>query len=157
MSALQLQGSGLFLSPSQALGQGCEFGQAAVGLPDDAAVVEQAEDFALCRATQRLDAVAGLEGSRFAEAFYNANHAVTVEHAGNIVGDSRHYLAPASGGQIGEYEVNDGTPDVSERVAVEEQEGSPTVALPEEVYGFVEGEDFALFLAPLCFSRSIAL
>jgi hypothetical protein len=73
------------------------------------------------------------------------------------MGDGRHHLAPPAGGQIGEYEVNDRAAYVSERVSVEEQEGSQTMAPAEEVYGFVEGEDFALFLAPLCFSRSIAL
>jgi hypothetical protein len=73
------------------------------------------------------------------------------------VGDGGHHLTAATGVEIGEDEVNDRAAHISEGVAVEEQEGSPTVTLPEELYGFFEGEGFALFAAPLCFSRSIAL
>jgi hypothetical protein len=73
------------------------------------------------------------------------------------VGDGGHHLAAAAGGQIGENEVNHRAAHIGKGVAVEEQKGSPTVTLPEELYGFAEGEDFALFSAPLCFSRSIAL
>jgi hypothetical protein len=155
--ACEICGLALLLSAGQAFRQGREFAEAAVGLPDNAAVVEQAEDFAVRRTAQGLDAVAGLEGGRFAKAFDDSNHALPIEHAGDVVGDGGHHLAAAAGGQIGENEVNDCAAHISERVAVEEQEGSPTVTVPEELYGFVEGEDFALFLTPLCFSRSIAL
>ena len=73
------------------------------------------------------------------------------------MGNGGHHFAAAACRQVGENKVNDRSPHVSERVTVEEKEGSPPVTLPEEFYGFIEGEDFSLLLAPLCFSRAIAL
>jgi hypothetical protein len=145
------------LSARQAFGQSSKFRSTAVRLPDNPAILEQAEDRAARRAAQGHDAVTRLKRRSFAEAFDDPNHALPVKHASNIVGDSGHHLASATGGKIGENEVNNRPSDIGERVAVEEKEGSPAVALPKELYGFAEGEGFALFLEPLCFSRSVAL
>jgi hypothetical protein len=73
------------------------------------------------------------------------------------VGDGGHDFAATAGGQIGEDEVNDSSSDVSEGVAVEEEERSTAMTLPQELYGFGEGSDFGLESAPLCFKRCIAL
>jgi hypothetical protein len=73
------------------------------------------------------------------------------------VGDGGHDFTATSGGQVGEDEVNDSPPDVSEGVAVEEEKRSAAMALPRELYGFGEGSGFGLDFAPLCFKRRIAL
>jgi hypothetical protein len=73
------------------------------------------------------------------------------------VGHGGHDFAPAPGGQIGKYKVNDGPPDVGKRVAVEEKKRRAAMALPEERYGFGKGFDEGLSLPPLCFKRCVAL
>jgi hypothetical protein len=68
-----------------------------------------------------------------------------------------HYGPPAWGGQVGEDEINDSSPNIGEGVAVEEQERGAAMALPQEVYGLGEGRDFGLPASPLCFKRCMAL
>jgi hypothetical protein len=133
MSALQLQWSGLFLIAGQTFRKGREFTQAAVGLPDNATVIEQSEDRAVRRAAQRLDSVAGLEGGGFAEAFDDANHALPVEHAGNVVGDGGYHLTPAAGGQVGKKRGGKLSSDIGEGIAIEEEEGGTAMTVPEEI------------------------
>ena len=145
------------MGADQTFGQGEEFGLAAVGLPDHAAVIKQTEDSALRRTAEGLDAVARQVRSAFAKALDDFHHALPVQHAGDVVGDGGHNLTAAASGQIGEDKVNDRSSDFSKRVAVKEKEWSLPVTAPERLYGFVEGEDFGLLLALLCFSRSIAL
>jgi hypothetical protein len=55
------------------------------------------------------------------------------------VGDGGHHFAAAACRQVSENKVNNRSPHVSERIAVEKQERGPPVTLPEEFYGFVEG------------------
>jgi hypothetical protein len=55
------------------------------------------------------------------------------------MGHSGHDLTAARSGHFREDEVNDGSANVGEGVAVEEEKGRPTVAGAEEFYGFVEG------------------
>ena len=124
---------GLFLSAGQAFGQGGEFGAAAVGLPDHAAILEQAEDRAVRRTAQGLDAVAGLERGGFAQAFDDTNHAVPIEHAGNVVGDGGHHLAAAASGQISKKSGGKLSSDFCKGIAVEEEEGGAPMAVPEEI------------------------
>ena len=73
------------------------------------------------------------------------------------MGDSGHDLTPARRGHFREDQVNDGSADVGEGVAVEEEKGRPSVAGAEEFYGFIEGGDFGLSPPPLCFERCTAL
>ena len=75
------------MGPSETFRQGGQFGPAAVWLPSYAPIVEQAQDNALRRAAEGLDAVARLKGGAFAEALDDSHPAFPVEHAGNVVGD----------------------------------------------------------------------
>jgi hypothetical protein len=61
------------------------------------------------------------------------NHAVTGEHAGNVVGDGGHHLAPAAGGQIGKYSGSELSSDIGKGIAVEEKEGVTPMAVSEEI------------------------
>ena len=96
-------------------------------MPDNAPVIEQAKDRAMRRAAQRFNAVARLEGGALAETFHDANHAIPVEHAGDIVGDSGRSLTLADGRQVAEDRKHQFAAYGREGVAVEEQEGCPTV------------------------------
>jgi antitoxin component of MazEF toxin-antitoxin module len=91
------------------------------------------------------------------QALNDFHHCFPRQHAGNVMGDGGHDFAAAAGGQVGKDEVNNRSPNVSERVAVEEEERGAAMALPQQLYGFGKGSDFELELAPLCFNRSIAL
>jgi hypothetical protein len=73
------------------------------------------------------------------------------------MGDCRHDFTAADCRQVGEDEVNNGSSNVGEGVAVEEKERGAAVALAQEFYGFGERGAFGLSAAPLCFKRSIAL
>ena len=123
----------LFLTAGQALRQRGEFGLAAVGLPNNAPVVVQAKDRAMRRAAQGLNAVARLEGGALAEAFDDTNHAFTVEHAGDIVGNGRHHLTAAAGGEIGEKSGCKLPSDICKGIAIEEEEGGTPMAVSEEI------------------------
>jgi hypothetical protein len=65
--------------------------------------------------------------------------------------------APPTNGEVGEGEVNDGSPYVGKRIAVKEEKRCTAMALPQKSYGFVEGGDFCLAPPLLCFKRCIAL
>jgi len=68
-----------------------------------------------------------------------------------------HHFTPTGCGKFGEDEVNNGSPHVGKRVAVEKEEWGAAMTLPQELYGLVEGGDFRLPAPPLCFKRCIAL
>jgi hypothetical protein len=72
------------------------------------------------------------------------------------MGDGGHDFASATGGQIRKNEINNRPANVGESIAVEEKERGTAMALPQEFYGFGEGEDCGLPLPPLCFKRSVA-
>ena len=80
-----------------------------------------------------------------------------VQHASDVMRHRRHRFTTPGGGKLGKYKVHHGAPHIGKRIAVEEEEGSAAMALPQEFYGFVEGGDFSLPSPPLCFKRSIAL
>jgi hypothetical protein len=73
------------------------------------------------------------------------------------MGHSRHYFTPPARGQVSEQRRGDLAPHVREGVAVEEKERSAAMALPQEVYGFVEGEDLLLLCRPLACARCLSL
>jgi hypothetical protein len=70
--------------------------------------------------------------------------------------DGGHDFAAASGGQVGEKGGNDLAGDVGKGVAVEEEERSTAMALPQEFYGFGEGEDLLPFFFPLAAARFLS-
>ena len=108
-------------------------------------------------AAERPDPITSLEVSRFGEPIHDLGHGIVVEHAGDAVGHSGHDFTPPGSGQVSKDEINDRPPYVCKGVAVEKEEGSPAMTLPQELYGFVEGGDFCLSAPPLCFKRCIAL
>ena len=57
------------------------------------------------------------------------------------MGHRRNHFAATGGGQISEERGYNLAPHVGERVAIEEEKGGAAVALPQEFYGFSEGED----------------
>ncbi len=71
--------------------------------------------------------------------------------------DRGHYFAATPGGQVSKNQIDDGSANVGERVAVEKQKRGPAMALPQEFYAFGEGLDGGLFFAPLSFNRCVAL
>jgi hypothetical protein len=73
------------------------------------------------------------------------------------MGHGGHDLPAATGRKFSEDEINDGSPHVGKGVAIEEEERGAAMTLPQKLYGFVEGGDFALPSSPLCFKRCIAL
>jgi hypothetical protein len=141
----------------QTLRQRNQLRAATVSPPDHTAVVQHTNDDAAQRTPQRLYAVPRLQVRDRAEALDDLDHRLPWQYPGDTVGDGGHDFAATAGGQIGEDEVNDSSSDVSEGVAVEEEERSTAMTLPQELYGFGEGSDFGLESAPLCFKRCIAL
>jgi len=73
------------------------------------------------------------------------------------MGDRRHDFAAAGCGQVGEKRRDNLTADIGEGVAVEEKERRAAVAVPQELYGFGEGEDLLLFFRPLSCARFLSL
>ena len=142
---------------NQAFRQRHQLGAAPVHLPDEAAIVKLADDDAARGAAQRFHPIARLQLGGFTQALDDLNHGFPRQDAGDVMGDRRHDLAAADCGQVGEDEVNNGSSNVGEGVAVEEKERGAAVALPQEFYGFGESGGFGLSAAPLCFKRSIAL
>jgi hypothetical protein len=151
-----LRGGTILPFTNQAFGQGGQF-CAGICAPDDATVRQDAHNRPVHGAAQGLDAVAGLEVGGLRKLIHDLRHGVVVEHAGDAMGHRRHHFAPAGGGEVRKDEVNDGSPHVGERVAVEKEEGGAAMTLPQELYGFVEGGDFRLPAPLLCFKRCIAL
>ncbi len=142
---------------NQAFRQGNQLGATSIHLPDEAAIIKLADDDATGRAAQRFHAIARLQIGRFKQALDDFNHGFPRKDTGDVMGDRGHDFTAADCGQVGEDEVNHGSPNVGERVAVEEKERSAAMALPQEFYGFAKGGGFVLAAAPLCFKRSIAL
>jgi hypothetical protein len=70
------------------------------------------------------------------------------------VGRRQHDLATAGGWQITEQSGANLAPT---SVSVEEEKWRAAVALPQELYGFVEGEDLLLFFRPLSCARFLSL
>ena len=50
-------------------------------------------------------------------------------------------FAPSANGKFNEHRVYDAAGNLTKGVAVEEEKGGAAVALPQEFYGFCEGED----------------
>ena len=113
----------------EAFGKGGKFGLGAVGTPDDAAIVEDAEDDAAGAAAQGLDSLAGLEGGRLPEGFDDLDHRVAVEDAGHVVGDGGSDFPFAQGWKIAEERERNFPAVEGEGVAVEEEQGSVFVKL----------------------------
>ena len=128
-----MQGLWPLLSAGHAFGQSRKLALTAVRLPDNPAVVEQTKDRAARRAAQGLDAVAGVERGGFAEAFDDANHAIPVEHAGNVVGDGGDHLTAPTGGQVGKQSGSELSSNIREGITVEEEKWGTPMAVPEEI------------------------
>ena len=73
------------------------------------------------------------------------------------MGDRRHDFAAADCGQVGEKRRDNLTAYIGEGVAVEEKERGAAVAMPQEFYGFGDGEDLLLFFRPLSCARFLSL
>src|SRR5437016_14517357 len=68
----------------QAIRQGGQFRVTAVRLPDHASVRQHTQNDSVRRAAQCLDSITGLKFRGYAEFFDDGNHALAVEHAGDV-------------------------------------------------------------------------
>ena len=141
---------------NQALRQGGKFG-AGIGSPDHAPVFQHAHNLPAHRAPQGLDPVAGLKVRRFRESIHNLRHGLVIQHAGDAMGHGRHHFPPAGSWEFSKQRSDELASHVSEGVAVEEQERGAAVAVPQKLYGFVEGEDLLLLFLPLSAARCLSL
>ena len=73
------------------------------------------------------------------------------------MGHCGHHFAPAGGGEFGKNGGHELPGDISEGVAVEKEKRGAAMALPQEFYCFVEGEDLVLFFFPLSAARFLSL
>jgi hypothetical protein len=73
------------------------------------------------------------------------------------VGHGGHDFATPSGGQVGEDSRRDLPGNVGKGVAIKEKKWGATMTLPQELYGFREGEDLPLFFRPLARARCLSL
>jgi hypothetical protein len=73
------------------------------------------------------------------------------------MGDGRHDFPAATSGKLSEKSGDNLARDVGKRVAVEEKKRSAAMTLPQEFYGFGEGEDLLSFLFPLAAARFLSL
>jgi hypothetical protein len=73
------------------------------------------------------------------------------------MGHSRHYLSPATGGQVSENGGGDLSADIGKGVAIEEKKRSLPMTAPQKFYRFVEGEDGGTLFFPLCCCRFLSL
>jgi hypothetical protein len=73
------------------------------------------------------------------------------------MGESRHNFPSATGGQVREKRRGKLAPHVGEGVAVEEKERSAAMALPQELYRFVQRKDLLLLSGPLACARDLSL
>ncbi len=144
------------LLADQAFRQGGELG-ARVGPPDHAAIGQHAHNRPLHGAAKGLDAVAGLEVGCFGKLIHDLGHGFLIEHAGDAVSHRGYHFAPAAGWEFGEKRSGDLPSHIGEGVAVKEEEGRAAMAVPQEFYGFCEGEDLALLLFPLAAARFLSL
>jgi hypothetical protein len=137
--------------------QARQFARGAVGPPDYPAVTENVHDDAMEQAAQGFHAVTRFEVGGLREALYDLDHRFTIQHAGDVMGHGGDHFAAASGGEVGKQYRDDLTGDISEGVAVEEQERSAAMALPQEFYEFAEGEELLLLFFPLSAARFLSL
>ena len=77
--------------------------------------------------------------------------------AGDVMRQSRHDFASPSGWQVREESRGKLTSYVGEGVAIEEKERSAAMALPQELYGFVERQDLLLLSRPVACARPLSL
>jgi hypothetical protein len=73
------------------------------------------------------------------------------------MGHRGHHLAPAGSGEFSKQSGDELASYVGEGIAVEEEEGGAAVAVPQEFYGLVEGEDLRLLFFPLAAARFLSL
>jgi hypothetical protein len=73
------------------------------------------------------------------------------------MGYGGHHFAAASRGQVSEKGGNCLAGDVGKGVAVEEQKRGAAMALPQELYGFGEGDDLLSLFFPLAAARFFSL
>jgi len=72
-----------------------------------------------------------------AKALNNLDHGLSIEHAGNVMGDGRHDLSTATRRQFSKKKIDQGAADICKSVTVEEQKQSAAMALPQELYRLV--------------------
>jgi len=111
----------------------------------------------MSRTAKCLDAVARLKVGGAAQTLDNLSHALMVEHSGDEMRESRDNFTSASGRQVREQGCGKLTPHVSEGVAIEEEERSAAMALPQKLYGFVERKDLPLLCCPVACARRLSL
>lgn len=125
------------LFPHEAFGEGDEFRVAGVRLPANATIVEYLKNDSAQGAAKGLDAIASFPVRSFAEAVHDLDHAVAIEHAGNVVRNRGADLAAAGSWKFSEDQGGHLAADISEGVAVEEEKRRPAMALPEEFDGLL--------------------
>ena len=96
------------------------------------------------RTAQCLDPITSLQFGAGAQPVNDSDHRLTVEHAGNVMGDGGHDFAPSRCGKLGKQRCHNLPANVRESITIEKEKRRPPVALPEEFYGFGEGEDLPL-------------
>ncbi len=143
-SRIRLSGSAVSSGPESAL-------------PNHTAIRQDAHNRPMHRAAQGLDPVAGLEVGCFRKLVHDLGHGFVIEHASNAVGHRGHHFAAAGGGEFGEDRSHELASHVGEGVAVEEKERGAAMTMPQEFYGFVEGEDLWLLCFPLAAARFLSL
>ena len=141
----------------QALGQGDEFERGTLGTPGDAAILEDAGDGAASGAAHCLNAVADAQRGRLPERIHGGNHRVTVQHAGDVVGDSGGQFAAAHGGEVAEQSKAEFTSDEGKSVSVQEKERSGPVEIAKKVESFEEGYFFGMDFFPEALARDSSL
>jgi hypothetical protein len=108
---------------------------AGIWLPANTSVIEDLEDHAAQRTSEGLDAITCLPIGGFAKTVNDLDHAFAIEYARDVVSDGRCDLAAPARRQLSENQGGHLAADISESVAVEKEERSPAVTLPEEFDG----------------------
>ena len=139
--------------PQQTFRQRGQFGFCAVRTPDNPAVAENFQDDAADRAAQGFYAVAGFEFRRFAQTFDEADHALAVKHAGNVMADHRGNFPFAAGMKVAEQREREFAPDGGKSVSVEEKKRGAAVIGAEAVERFAQRQRFEAELFPVCCAR----
>jgi hypothetical protein len=123
---------------NQTFRQRNQLGAASVHLPDEAAIVKLADDDAARGAAQRFHPVTRLELGGFTQALDDFDHALTVQHSGDVMGDGGRNLAFADGRKIAEQGQGQFSSDRGKRVAVEEKERGTAMEAAELIETFCE-------------------
>ena len=139
--------------PQQTFRQCGQFGFCAVRLPDNPAVTKDFQDDAAGGAAQGFYAVAGFEFGGFTQTFDEADHALAVKHAGNVMADHRGNFPFAAGMKVAEQREREFAPDGGESVSVEEKKRCAAVIGAEAVERFAKRQRFAAELLPVCCAR----